>query len=65
MYRITATNKQGASTSAGIDFDHPSGGAEYDSINAATTAARSELGSGWHVEIVDDNGKTVKEFTIR
>lgn len=65
MYTISAINSQGASTSAGIDFDHPNGGKKYSSINDAVKDARRELGSGWKVSITDENGETVKEFTIR
>jgi hypothetical protein len=64
-YTISATNDQGASTSAGIDMDHPNGGAEYQSVSAASKAAHRELGSGWHVSITRNDGTTVKEFTIR
>lgn len=64
-YTISAINNQGAVTSAGIDSDHPNGGKEFTSISAAVKAARNELGKGWHVSINDENGITVKEFTIR
>ncbi len=64
-YTIVAMNDQGASTSAGIDYDHPNGGREFASVSAATNTAHRELGSGWHVSIIRDDGTTVKEFTIR
>ena len=64
-YTITATNNQGAVTSAGIDFDHPNGGKKFTSISAAIKAARRELGKGWRVIIKNQDGITVKEFTTR
>lgn len=64
-YTITATNNQGATTLAGIDFDHPNGGKKFTSISAAIKAARKELGKGWFVTIQNQDGITVKEFTIR
>ena len=66
MYVIQATNNAGASTRAGTDYDHPSGGAKYSSIKAACVAARREMGSGWHIIIRQhDTGDIVREFTIR
>jgi hypothetical protein len=65
-YIITASNDQGAYTVAGIDYGHPYGGRQYTSISAAVKAARHELGSGWHVQIINTNdGSVVKAFTIR
>lgn len=65
MYTVSAINDQGASTSVGIDFDHPNGGRKFSSISAAAKAARSEMGSGWKITITDEDGQPVKEFTIR
>jgi hypothetical protein len=64
-YTISAINNDGATTSAGIDFDHPNGGKEFTSVSAAVRAARNELGKGWRVSINDKDGVTVKEFTIK
>jgi len=64
-YTVSASNNQGASTSVGIDMDHPNGGRIFTSISAATSAARREMGSGWKIYIVDNFGTEVKSFTIR
>jgi len=64
-YTIIAKNSSGASMRAGVDMDHINGGKRYTSINNAAAAARRELGSGWKVEIIDNDGRIVKEFTIR
>lgn len=57
-YTAFAINSQGASTDVAR-------GEWFTSISAAAAAARSEMGSGWKIKIVDEWDKVVKEFTIR
>jgi hypothetical protein len=57
-YTAWAGNEAGASTDV-------NGGKRFVSINAAMIAARNEFGRGWRIHIVDADGQTVKEFTIR
>jgi hypothetical protein len=65
MYTAYAINDQGASVSVGIDMDHINGGRKFTSKNSAKSAARRELGSGWEVHIIDENGREVDSFKIR
>lgn len=70
-YIAQAVNEQGCITDV-------ANGAEFTSINKAASAARAELGSGWHVYIMrrdwyDESVygvetrkyEDVKDFTIR
>ncbi len=57
-YTVWASNEQGASTDV-------ANGETFTSINAAASAARAEMGSGWKIHIVDNYGEEVKSFTIR
>lgn len=58
IYTVWASNKEGTSSDV-------ASGDTFTSINAAAAAARSEMGSGWTIHIIDEYNAEVKTFTIR
>ena len=64
-YTAYALNVEGAVTRVGIDSGNPNGGRKFTAINDAAQAARDELGPGWRVYIINEDGRSVKVFTRR
>jgi hypothetical protein len=62
-YTAWANNSVGASISVGQPEDFFKDG--FPSIASVERQARSELGAGWRVHIVDIDGNETKVFSIR